>query len=523
MAEPGWALRARHTGSRWRVTRDRPNSLRRVRTAALARRSGLAWLALLPIITLAFAPGNLRARRAYHAASAARAALENRLAWAFPDVGAAMSAHVRGWRRQLRTTSLSLRLAGHLVVFTLVLAIALAFSKASSLAGALSLGDVSGTALPRRALNDSIVRPVASSSAQVGTSDLLEPLIRVLRPQTEPAFVEGHQLVEGDTLADLARRYGVSVDSLFWANGLQSGNILAAGQELRVPRISGIPHVIQEGDTLESIGAAYQVAPETIILFKANGVSMGRPLPVGREIFIPGGKAAYPPDMLSYYGGEEGIATIKAVTAGVVEESETNLRTGPGRAYPRVGYLDAGSKLKLIARYEEWIKVEVGANFSGWVRGDLLQLPSGAIDALPETNDFPPPPPLWVWPTRGAITSPFGWRRVPFQSFHDGLDIANAARTRIYAARAGRVFEAGWCSGFGYCVKIDHGDGVTTIYGHMIKKPVVATGDRVDAGDLIGYMGSTYDARGGGFSTGVHLHFTIKVNGKPVNPLKFLP
>jgi murein DD-endopeptidase MepM/ murein hydrolase activator NlpD len=85
------------------------------------------------------------------------------------------------------------------------------------------------------------------------------------------------------------------------------------------------------------------------------------------------------------------------------------------------------------------------------------------------------------------------------------------------------VFEAGWCSGFGYCVKIDHGDGVSTIYGHMLKKPPVGAGTTVEVGDLIGYMGSTFDRSGGGFSTGVHLHFTVKVNGKAVNPLKYLP
>jgi murein DD-endopeptidase MepM/ murein hydrolase activator NlpD len=85
------------------------------------------------------------------------------------------------------------------------------------------------------------------------------------------------------------------------------------------------------------------------------------------------------------------------------------------------------------------------------------------------------------------------------------------------------VIEAGWCSGFGYCVKLDHGEGITTIYGHLIKKPPVGVGDSVDVGEVIGYMGSTYDARGGGYSTGVHLHFTIKVNGNAVNPMKFLP
>jgi murein DD-endopeptidase MepM/ murein hydrolase activator NlpD len=145
------------------------------------------------------------------------------------------------------------------------------------------------------------------------------------------------------------------------------------------------------------------------------------------------------------------------------------------------------------------------------------------LDSLAETSDFPPLPPTWVWPTRGSITSPFGWRFVPFRSFHDGLDIANVAGTPISAARAGKVIEAGWCSGFGYCVKINHGDGMVSIYGHMLRQPSVRVGQSVDAGDNIGLMGSSFDRSGGGYSTGVHLHFTVKINGSVVDPLKFLP
>jgi murein DD-endopeptidase MepM/ murein hydrolase activator NlpD len=121
------------------------------------------------------------------------------------------------------------------------------------------------------------------------------------------------------------------------------------------------------------------------------------------------------------------------------------------------------------------------------------------------------------------MTSRFGWRSVPFYSFHNGVDWANKAGTAIYAARYGRVIEAGWCRGYGYCVKIDHGGGVVTHYGHMLKRPVVSTGDVVDLGDYIGQMGSTYDASGGGYSSGVHLHFTVLVGGKPVDPLQYLP
>jgi len=252
-------------------------------------------------------------------------------------------------------------------------------------------------------------------------------------------------------------------------------------------------------------------------------VSMGQPLPVGQELFIPGGTRAYPAEFLAQHGGEQGIAALRAVAAGTVQETDTNLRAGPGRDYPRLGYLESGRRMKLIARHNTWIKVDSGAGVVGWVRSDLLGISEAIVATLAETNDFPPPPPRWVWPTRGVITSPFGWRSVPWRMFHDGLDIANDAGTRIYSARAGQVIEAGWCSGFGYCVKIDHGDGISTIYGHMLKRPPVKAGESVSAGDLIGYMGSTFDVSGGGYSTGVHLHFTIKVNGKAVNPLKFLP
>lgn len=259
------------------------------------------------------------------------------------------------------------------------------------------------------------------------------------------------------------------------------------------------------------------------MLLQPNGIRSGIGLLVDHEIFIPGGTRSYTPALLDRYGSEAGLAGLEAGVAGVVRESETNLRTGPGRSYDRIAGLDAGQRLRPLARYEDWIKVDAGSAGEGWIRADLLNLPESALSVLPVTSNFPPPPPRWVWPTWGEITSPFGWRSVPYRSFHDGLDIANKSGTLISAARAGRVIEAGWCSGFGYCVKIDHGGGVVSIYGHLLKKPRVRAGDMVDLSDPIGLMGSTYDARGGGYSSGVHLHFMIKVNGKAINPLRFLP
>jgi murein DD-endopeptidase MepM/ murein hydrolase activator NlpD len=485
---------------------------------------------IVPLLWLLVAP---RARHAAQAAYTARAILDGYSAQG-PEIELShlieqLSAGFPQHRPRLgttphatRTPHIPLRYAAHLVTLAVVATIALA-SNASSRAGVLRLDGAAGAPLSAGATADREVRWTLPSAQVGGDSELVQPAIRVPQPSFEPAFVSSHELAEGEVLGELASRYRVSVASLFWSNDLDRGDVLAAGQELRIPRISGVPHVIAPDDTLDSIAKQFHVLPEAIVLLRANGVSEDQPLPVGQEIFIPGGTQPYPAEILTRYGNEQGIATMRAVAAGVVQESETNLRTGPGRTYPRVGYLDAGRRLKLVARHADWVKVDSGMAGMGWVRADLIGLGDAALSALAETNDFPPPPPLWIWPTRGAITSPFGWRLIPYRSFHDGVDIANAAGTRIYAARSGRVFEAGWCSGFGYCVKIDHGDGISTIYGHMLKKPPVAAGTSVEAGDLIGYMGSSYDRSGGGFSTGVHLHFTVKVNGKAVNPLKFLP
>jgi murein DD-endopeptidase MepM/ murein hydrolase activator NlpD len=273
------------------------------------------------------------------------------------------------------------------------------------------------------------------------------------------------------------------------------------------------------GDTIEHIAARYGVSTAAIELLEANGIRTGQQLMPGAEIFIPGGTQPLPEPLLARYGGVQGLADWQAQIAGKVREGQTNLRGGPGRIYVSLDQLDADVWVVPLARHGAWLKVEATGR-AGWVHAELIALPDGVLDALPQTNDFPAPPPVWVWPARGILSSPFGprWGR-----FHNGIDIANAAWTPIVAAYSGRVFEAGWCRGFGYCVKINHTGGVQTIYGHMVAQPVVRVGDEVIAGQRIGSMGSTYDASGGGYSTGVHLHFSVKIGGRTVNPLRFLP
>ncbi len=366
-----------------------------------------------------------------------------------------------------------------------------------------------------------VAPPFATPDTSNAAIDLTQPAIQIPQPVHIPAFQATHQLAPGETLGTLADHYGVSIESLIWANDLQNGDVLAIDQELRIPSLSGIPYVIQPGDTLELIASRAGVVAEAIWLFESNGLQHVDfdQLPSGHEIFIPGGTQPLPEALLTLRGGLEGLAASQAQPAGLVREPQTNLRAGPDLVYERVARLDAERRVQLLARHAQWLKVDA-AGTTGWVRVDLLEIPDGLLETLPETNDFPPPPPIWVWPTHGRITSGFGPR---WGGFHNGLDIANRAWTPIVAARAGQVVEAGWCSGYGYCVRINHAGGLQTVYGHLIDQPVVRAGQAVAVGQLIGHMGSTYDARGGGYSTGVHLHFEVRVNGRAVDPLRFLP
>jgi len=359
-----------------------------------------------------------------------------------------------------------------------------------------------------------------TSASEITAPHMVTPL-----PSALPPFLFYHRIQRLDTLGSIAEQYNVSPKVLFWANGLQDGKIFIAGSTLRIPRLPGVSHTILEDETIDDIAREFSVPREAITLFRPNKVTRNEDLVVGKEVFIPYVVPDYPEAVLTRYGGEEGVLNISAIETVSVLENETNLRGGPGRAYDKIGVLMRNQRLIPVARYGSWIKLEIigGEVEVGWVKGSLLGISDSMFAGLPTVRNVAYPPPRWVYPTTGQLTSRFGWRSVPFYSFHNGVDWANKAGTAIYAARYGRVIEAGWCRGYGYCVKIDHGGGVVTHYGHMLKRPVVSTGDVVDLGDYIGQMGSTYDASGGGYSSGVHLHFTVLVGGKAVDPLQYLP
>ena len=139
------------------------------------------------------------------------------------------------------------------------------------------------------------------------------------------------------------------------------------------------------------------------------------------------------------------------------------------------------------------------ANLRAYIAG------TGATDTTPSSSGL-------IWPVSGPVTSGFGMR---WGRMHEGIDIGAGTGTPIHAAASGRVIYAGWMSGYGNFVIIDHGHSLATAYGHQ-SRIAVSNGQSVTQGQVIGYVGCT------GHCFGPHLHFEVRVNGSVVNPMGYL-
>lgn len=123
-----------------------------------------------------------------------------------------------------------------------------------------------------------------------------------------------------------------------------------------------------------------------------------------------------------------------------------------------------------------------------------------------------------IWPVKGWVTSGFGPRVSPFTekpAWHDGLDIGAAANAPVQAPAQGRVTSVGFDPKLGNMIRLDHGFGIETVYGHLAKS-LVKEGQRVKRGDVVGLVGSS------GLATGPHLHYMVKVNGQALDPNKYI-
>ncbi|PTQ53297.1 MAG: peptidase M23B [Brockia lithotrophica] len=188
---------------------------------------------------------------------------------------------------------------------------------------------------------------------------------------------------------------------------------------------------------------------------------------------------------------------VVEVTADVL-----NVRSGPGTGYAILGQLRRGERVEVVHLVR-------GSPYN-WYR----TVYRGKVAYI--AAEYTRPASVWPLPVSyRTITSTWGTRIDPIdgqEKFHDGIDIAAPSGTPVYAFRAGTVAYAGWNGGYGLYVRIDHGDGVTSFYGHLSRVDV-QVGQRVSLGQTLGLSGNT------GRSTGPHLHFGTWVSGRSVDPL----
>ena len=184
---------------------------------------------------------------------------------------------------------------------------------------------------------------------------------------------------------------------------------------------------------------------------------------------------------------------------------------------------NAESTLSQIETYlnQHNIKTLPAQDSTGGVGGEhypvTLETTENKLNRMNDLFDKIQHIPLGV-PYNGRTTSTFGYRRDPFNygsEFHSGLDLSGTIGDKIRATAAGTVSVAGWTSGYGNCIIIDHGYGYQTRYGHL-SAVKVEVGQKVNAGDVIGLLGST------GRSNGPHVHYEVIYNNQCINPINFL-
>lgn len=274
-----------------------------------------------------------------------------------------------------------------------------------------------------------------------------------------------YTIATGDTISTIARRFGVNVGTVLWANNLTVRSMIRPGSTLKIPPTSGVLHTVKKGDTLQKIALTYKVDVEQINTF--NNLSNGSTLTIGNEIMVPDGT---PPEIN---------------TPIAIRKSSTNIR--PDVPISRIAN-------KAVDVYQE---------LTG--KTDARNKPTDVADVEEAKAKS-----KLLWPTKQHIINQYyGWK-------HTGLDLEGDYVDPIYAAADGVVETSGWNSGgYGLQIIINHGNGTKTRYAHA-SKMYVKVGDTVKRGEVIAMVGTT------GRSTGTHLHFEVYIANKRVNPLPYI-
>lgn len=294
------------------------------------------------------------------------------------------------------------------------------------------------------------------------------PVLLATNPEVAPQ--QRHRVQIGETLNSIAQQYGVRTASLVEVNSLTNPNRLNINQTLVIPAKS------QQLDKPQLITADALPAPEAV------------------EVTVSEEE----------WGNKENLTTYLTAPPRSLEKLQRDYARPNSRLAETPERQIVGMASTPVENYTDNVQISVGQEVGP-------QLPPL------KTPDFPDAPSQYtsyIWPAQGVLTSGFGrrWGRM-----HRGIDVAGPIGTPVVAAASGYVISSGWNSGgFGNLIKVRHNDGSVTYYAHN-HRLLVRTGDYVEQGQQIAEMGST------GRSTGPHLHFEIRLEGKKaINPMTLL-
>lgn len=279
------------------------------------------------------------------------------------------------------------------------------------------------------------------------------------------AYAEGsyHTVKEGESLERLANRYGISVDTIKWANDLQEGSSIQPGQQLLILPVDGMLHTVKRGQTLLGIAELYNVPADEI---SAQNRVQGGFIIAGQQLIIPGGRPIVP----------------------------TQVAQQPSQQQPNRPVQQPVQQPTQPAQQPQ--QPSAPASYTPTPTAGVLQKPCSDICFITQY----------------------------FRAGHYALDMQDKNNGNydgpIFAAEAGTVIRAdtGWNGGYGNVIEIDHGNGLVTLYGHN-KQLLVKEGDFVRRGQKIAVMGNTGLVYG---ATGIHVHFEVLVNGVKKNPLLYI-
>ncbi len=320
-------------------------------------------------------------------------------------------------------------------------------------------------------LSDGFTRQAAGPPAAAAVQASLSDPADSSNPPEEPLDSSQRSLAPGNGEASAGSGRGAGTPSA-----------LSAPEDTR-PVI--VTHIVGAGETLTAIAARYGVSVKTVA---------SSPEVVNPNRIHPGDRLVFP--------SVEGLVHVVkagdtlAALAGLYEVPPEDIAEANAISDPKS--LTVGLPL-IVPGGVRPVKVATSASVASSGRTASSGRPSASGGSL-------------SWPLRGQITSPYGTR---WGSLHAGVDIAGGYGAIIRAAAPGKVVFCGWFGGYGRCIIIDHGDRMSTLYGHA-QALLVSLGQKVARGDAVAKVGSS------GNSTGPHLHFEVRVDGVTINPLSYL-